>query len=422
MSALKSLDYKPVYFTKSVYQKAMDSITPFTENASLNAPGLSNVIFAPINWCSDFFSIYKSKIDFDMEGILDATCKFLSSNFSIPNAFLNVDVYLSGTIKALHSSLLLGNKTALFVLDCGLLVCLLETIYHGIYLKRSHKFLKKEIFAYENLISLGLSKKVSDKLLFIDKFLKVLKDKKDIFKEVDVDNLTLKLLSFKKRLKEDPASINSMEFSDSVSFLYKRKIKNLKDDYFTLSDKEMVKVKKKASKKNIENQILIDRALVSKKTNLARRVRPWMVMEIDETLPQIEKGLSDSSTKEDKKLAIGKSQKLFIDMKTQARKLYIGRIIGILALGIITPLGLFMGFYFAHAGISMAFSIFGCLSSFGRYLFVSTCQDRRGWNFALIDAFPNFLKPTYLKVKNIFLNFKQNYLCLSPSLEKAASS
>ncbi len=134
---------------------------------------------------------------------------------------------------------------------------------------------------------------------------------------------------------------------------------------------------------------LTEAEAVKKKTDLARRVHPWLAEEIERDLKPLLEGLhhADSAVR---KAAQKKTEELLDNLDIQAKKKLLIHIVGLTAL-ILSAIGLIAGLAACpFLAVAVLLGI-GSLLAMGRWFLVKGLFSTRGWTFSAVNCLPECL-------------------------------
>ena len=369
-----------------------------TSSSNLSALGMGDMFAVTNNYGKGGKNFYNPLEYQDKENEVDSLCSTLAKNPILLNSTFTNQNHLLSILNKLNLTVLGSATKAIDVVELGIIVCLLESLYEIISCKRSYFFSKKKIFEFDDLLKLISSNNKGDKVLFLEKLLKYLNDVKTEYVDLDIENLKNQIFILKQNILKFPDVFsNSEQFNKIVCNLYKEKIKTLKNEYFSLNQNDLLEIKKNKTKYFNEN-LLKKQTLENKKNKLARRVNYWMVLKTENKIPKILNKLS-SANRDMREKGIRQSGKLLKNLKIQNKKNMISHAIGLVAVGILIPLGLVLSLYF-HMTTAAYFCIgLGILISIVRYTFTKGYRDTEGWDFSFKNVFPGWMYNLYIKIK-----------------------
>jgi hypothetical protein len=336
------------YETKPIHNKTKNRNLIKVDNPSnSHFPGLSQLFFAPLTIIYTIPEFIRASSKGDMEGTLDAILRLSRANFSFAYAFMMASSYATQFFSLYEISFVKQIHT----LSCpilGIVLSTLEMLYEGWSLIKIREF-------------------------------------KNQFHVIDLST------SHKKASKS------------TKNKLLKKDIKFLNRQYLKVNSNEKVKIENYIQKKfknepyQWENKFneISDTFLKIKKSDLARRVRPWLVEEIDQRLPKVLENIKDPNP-EVRKKAIERAKELMTQLDTQCQKRILIHLLGLLALTFTMA-----AFILAIAGAPFLtvtlFFVVAAIIGFSRYTFAKGYLDSRGWKFRVENFPPEWVMKLYYK-------------------------
>jgi hypothetical protein len=431
------IDYEKLSGIYRRHVTDMDKVTPYDVGACPNYPGSSNLLFIPKDTCNTIKSLAHSVRKGDHEGTLDASARLLG----IPANFVSATGFLAGYGVAFG----ILPKAAIPLLPVaywfGVALCVIEGSVDIWSLNRQMKFasnfdfdfLSKLRYMAADFDPVKSPKAVEDMAEYVKNDPPALvalykdgyKDVKDFFLKLN-DELRENPYDSKEILKKHEKPI--LEIARLAAL---KNLKILDEKYLQLNQSEVNEVEAQIIQENPhissgKAKVLIEKELCeklqTKKTSLARRVRPWMVAEASETVPPLIKGITNNEPE-----AIKESLRLTDAINIQCANKKIVHWLGIAAL--------------VFAAVSIVTMCIAC-PAFSTYLFVGIATtfaiaricvfegflDSRRWTFETRKIFPNCIANRIWGPDNttkVQEDFRQrevnalthNYVCIQPDWE-----
>lgn len=182
-------------------------------------------------------------------------------------------------------------------------------------------------------------------------------------------------------------------------------IKYLKSEYFNIDTKEITIINEYTKLKypHLERadfkqkfKEISRKVLQIKKCDLARRMRPWLAMEIEGKIPKLLKGLNSIDDKV-RMQSLEEAKSLIASIDLQVTKRLLIHTIGLISLGF-TITGLLLTL--ASGPFLPIFIILGVggLLAGGRYLLSAGYLESRGWKFRLDNCVPTWVNKVYFQL------------------------
>lgn len=192
------------------------------------------------------------------------------------------------------------------------------------------------------------------------------------------------LLRFKRELNLG----NISDYKNDTYRLYQKLI-SIRNTYFQLSEAELADVAKKfAQKTYTQHTAQYDQALQGKLNSLSRKIRPWLVKEIQKDISEIITGIRLNDTE-----AISRGVELLGKIKTQIDKTQKVYAIGLVALAIAMVI---FGLTIAAAPhimfVLLILGVVGTALEFGRSFAPASYLDQKDHKWHWDPWIPTFLK------------------------------
>lgn len=378
----------------------IEQIAPYEVPGFPNYPGTSNLIYIPSDLYHTVRSIYHAVQNQDREEFHDAMTRLAG----IPANLVSATGYLMGYLmmfKVIPQSL---SKLLPFTYAAGAALSIVEGVVHAWSLSRQVVFEKKFDFefisnlrymvngfnpvqtpkAIENMAKLVNKEPESLKELFGDQFDEV----KDLFNKMHDE------------LEENPYDADqiiekyAVPLEEIGRLVTMKNLKVMEEEFLQLNPEEVAEISSKAIQNNKSKtpeevtditHSKLKNALLKKKKNFARRVRPWMVAEASETVNPILSGTIKGNSE-----AIKEGIRLTDDIHTQSNKKKLAHVLGIIALGFAVVSLICMA---ASCPASIPWILIGVATVFAVASFVVTTGyvDQVGWHFNGQKFLPDFI-------------------------------
>lgn len=366
-----------------------------------NVPGVTNLLYAPGDIKNTVKALFKAYAQNDREALLDTLVRLSGMPANIAHAVLSgisTIMQIGAFFKLInHSPLPFTLPIAIF----GLTLSSLEGIYEIVGLKRSIKF------------SMDIQKLLIDKIPEIlnaethQVQVKKLKSLLNALKgDIRYHYFSQRLLTTLNEWEMNPAAanqrlVNILEYLKEP--LTQQALEQLHSKFFTIDQKAEKKVSEimlkhshlSESEKKAKEEEVKKKILTVKKNQLARRIRPWLALQLENELPNLITGLK-SSDPTHRAQAMKRGEEILSDVKTQTDKK-----VFLTILGVITLLITIVGFALMLAAIPyiplIILTIGGALSILS-FALNAGMMDNKGWNITWSNCIPEWVKKLYHKI------------------------
>lgn len=395
-------DYTPIEIepeSNKVNRLALDSIALYLGAGSANIPGMSNLIYSPLELVEAGYSAYDAYQINDTEGLYESGVKVVQSLFCIVQAILQTTWNFLFTGKFFHFIadidiwLLTGSPLSREVAALGFVVCAIEGVLETVGLVRTIKFFKENYSS--ELQELKETLQLSDSELKQTKLLKCLQKILQAPFPEEIKNEIDTYLANNELNESDLSNQFLIKIEESY---YLEKAKNIQAKFFEISSEEQLEIEEAIQESPSENpqlqkQRLTEIHLKRKKNELIRKVHPWLATRIEESLPDLIKNLQsiDPCIRDE---AREKALSLFNNIKIQSEKKMIVHSTGLVAIAF-TIAGLILSCFALPLGIAIAFLTIGSALGFTRYCMYYGWMDCEGWKFSAYNCIPNFIRKFY---------------------------
>jgi len=353
---------------------------------SINVPGMTNVYFAPSNLIDGIKALIAAIKIGDKEGVVENTLRVIEAPFCFSNAFmqciynaLHAGVYLNVFS---HPSLPFALSTTgplfITIAIAGFLFCVIEGAIETFGLVRTIDFFKNSYpTEIEDLKQLKFSSCIK----------KISQLPPDVVAEINsfIESNDLSLSENVERMKKISEELQTN--------IYSTQLTKLEQTYFQVSPEEINEindyVKNKLShlspeEQNARKSQIIKNSLDAKKSELTRKIHPWLTNEIEGSLPDVIRGLQSPLPSEQIK-AKEKAESIFADIKIQSQKKMLVHSIGMVAV-LVTIAGLIAGCVFCPVLVPFILLGIGGAIAIARGLVFWGYMNARGWNFSTKDC------------------------------------
>lgn len=388
-----------------------------------NVPGISNIIYAPYEAVLSIGALIRATSTQDDEAWMDASLRLAQQPFSFLGAIasgavtvLEIGVYFKSF--QFQSFMPAVNAAAS---GLGLVLCAIELFFESLGIYRATSF-------QSSFYSTG-SPKTPDFSQMQDPG--ELKEKLIKWARYTIDNpesmeqslgtattqaIVQQLHGFIADLETNGNGLSQTEFrAQTQNFLSQVKeklvladLKYLRQKYFSITPQGMERIDALArhrfpdltgteleeKKGDIATQIANRKA-----SDLARRVQPWFVRELDEKLDPLIVKLSNADPQV-RAQAHTEATELLDLMDTQTKKKILAHVIGIIGI-VIVAAGLIAGMTACPFLVPVVLLSIGGAIAVGRYYFSLGYWNSRGWHFEISECIPTPIKWVYRKIKDL---------------------
>lgn len=390
-------------------------LTIYEGGAASNYCGGSNLLYIP----TDVYYTMKALIDGikrgENEEITDATTRMIGIPMNVTSASGIVIGYLARFGFITKVSTFISGATII----AGLLLCVFEGIVDEVSYKRQSRFEKKFDFEFlsllRNMVDYQQNSRSHLAIDYMPEFLQQHPEMLEHLFGAEQGKIVKDLMSeirgeVKKQPHLTPSILNhyrpALEEINRQALI--SNLQRLRDKYLQVHSNEMIEIHDRLAEQGIEKDALISAMYkefqnlsIIKKKKLARRIRPWMVDEANQTIDPLLKGIVEKDP-----AAIREGLKLADDMYAQSQKKQLAHILGMAAL-IIAGLSLLAmsiampaAIPYILAGVAMTVG----LARAGVFL---GSLDSRGWTFEPQKMLPEFIynriftdTPRYPEIKH----------------------
>lgn len=365
----------------------------------INVPGMTNVYFAPSNLIDGIKALIAAIKIGDKEGVVENTLRVIEAPFCFSNAFmqciynaLHAGVYFNVLS---HPSLPFALSTTgplfLAIAIAGFLFCVIEGAIETFGLIRTIDFFKNsyptEIEDLKDAIA------INDPQTRQLKFSSCLQRISQLSLPLDV---VAEINSFIERndLSESEYLERAKKISDKIQTnVYLSQVVKLEQNYFQISTEEINEINDYVQNKlshlsseeqNTRKSQIIQNFLDAKKSELTRKIHPWLTNEIEGSLPDVIRGLQSPLPSKQAE-AKEKAESIFANIKIQSQKKMLVHSIGIVAV-LVTIAGLIAGCVFCPVLVPFILLGIGGAIAIARGVVFWGYMNARGWNFSTQDC------------------------------------
>jgi hypothetical protein len=346
-----------------------------------NTPSIINLITSIADAKHTFSAFLDSKDKEDWESYKDAAMRLLA----IPCAFLNAACSASYYILILFHGIQATQYLSKIAACLGLLLCSIESIVEGVNIKRQlklkHCFINpiKELIQHEH-----------EPQKWLPKLQKRLREHPESYPELIKRGVLEKIDALPKNI-----DYASKELIDLKALILSTVLESLYQKYYTLTQDKLNQIARDLEKKHypleqLDNETLFaifEKKISVKKTKLTRRIRPWLVKEMDFKAISIIKELNSSCTIS-KLRGIELSKKLFQKIETQNIKKIMRHTLGLAALAV-TIAGLILIMVGCPYLIPFLLINLGCIFALLRWAVGKGLLEQGGWTLDYKKLLPN---------------------------------
>lgn len=369
-------------------------------------PALTNILYVPTDTYYATKSLIQSVRERDMEGAQDSVAALLAIPMNIGNSIGTFFDYGIGLHFLPASLSVLLKPTYIF----GLVLCTIEGIIDSFGLHRQGKFSREFDFKLvKNLKILLDSPNAKDGYRAFMRVLTLVEEKRPLVEQLYGQEETEAFFGYLETLKAEldarphfRALIlkdHEPQIRELTQVILAKNLLHFQEEYLQLNPDEVKAIGQKVEKKYadlpVEKQrekllIQMDTALNKKHRSLARRIRPWLAHEADDTTHAILMGLTSEKV-ENRDLAIKEGLSLMEEVRIQNLKKTIVHVIGILSFAIAAAslVALLAG---APYIVPVLLMTVGTVVGAGRFIMFAGSLDVRGWDFSLKDLVPDFIR------------------------------
>ncbi len=412
--AISSVAIKPpvipaVPFTVSAAGEA-DPFTPITlEEGAVQAydgpgwtwaPGFLNIIWVPMDFVMTLLAWCHAKASGDEEGEFDAGLRLAGMPISLMEAFCSALTTLFQCAYVVSQTAyetlqpiaaILSVPTLVF----GLGFCLIQAIYESLSIGRA--------IALINHTEIAALNELNELLQIRD-----LPQLQQRLGEWLAENPEISLPEEARVLhRQLTASLQNPQLVDEKLWALKdqfvlRSFAHLKAEYLDISEAEKTRMatliqrnfpRLSRGEQQQEYLLMSRELLLSKRSNLERRVRPWCAQEIARKLPDLMAKLNNPDlSAEERRDARVEAEALMNKLDTQSRKKLAIHIVGLIALAI-SAAGFLCTLVACPALIPFFLLIGGGLVSTLSYIYGKAALDQEGWGMSPRLAFEATMPP-----------------------------
>lgn len=378
----------------------------FLGTGSSNIPGLSHIIYAPVELYKSVKAFYEAHQIGDQEGLFINGLRAAGSpiNFTIAGMQLGWYAIKLGTILKIVQE---GSQSNLMQLSkgigvLGISICVIEGILESfgiVQTKRFHKFIYPS-----DLKGIAGARAESAHDLRKQKFNSSLCKFLNPSLPENLKNQIQTLLN--SDLPQDLFCVQADALCTQIEEkIYLEKLNLLQNSYLKVSPRRKRKIEAYVEKKypNLSEEAkkskvdaIVANRLTQLKNALDRRMYPTLANEIRQTVPRI---ISDLQSPLEGTRLEGKEKaaQLFQKIQVQTDKKYTMHILGLLAVTF-TLVGLILGFCALHFFIPMIILGIGGALAMARYCFEKGLMDSNGWTFQIAKIPPDWMKEFIVKL------------------------
>jgi len=401
----------------------LSSVESYEGTSWTNVPGVSNIIFAPYEAVVAGGALLRATTNNDPEAWLDASLRLAQQPFSFLSAIaagavtiLEIGVYFKSF--QFQSFLPMANIAASFL---GLILCAIELFCESLGLHRAVSFLSNYYSTgspkLPDFSEMETPEQLKEKLIKWARY--NIENPESMQKNLGTERtqaIVQQLNGFIADLEANGSALSQPEFrAQTQNFISQVKEKlvltdlmHLRHKYFSISPLGLERIDALArhrfpdlSGADLEEKKgeIATEFVNRKASDLARRVQPWFVRELDEKLdPLIEKIANGDP--QIRAQAHQEAVELLDLMDIQAKKKMIAHIIGIIGITIVAA-GLIAGMFSCPFIIPVILLSIGGAIALGRYCFAMGYWNSRGWHFEISECIPKPIKWVYRKIKEL---------------------
>ena len=389
-------------------------IKPYDGPGYPNTPSIINLFYIPGDLLKTVYAIVKANFLHDKEAKFDAWLRLygilhnpISSVCLTLDAVYQVDVFLHPLHVPYHNF----SKIAAIP---GIILCGIEGVFESVGAYRNWTFLNamngKILEEIPDLRSIGTTaQKEKVFLSWAAKFEKQTVCLEEKIGKEPVAQILQALKNFRNGFAKMPEKEKADCFARLQQSLDQFKLRLVQEDlaylktkYFSLSPEKGKLIENQISKKHqklsqeearAKKEKLVSKTLQTQQTSLARRIRPFLVKEVEEKIDAIEKGLRSYNPKE-RQSALEKGQELLKNVKVQTEKKIYVHITGIVAVAL-TIIGLVLLFTSCPYIIPFLLIFIGGALAMARYFMAYGLLDHKGWEMDYKNCLPNWIRKRF---------------------------
>jgi hypothetical protein len=351
-------------------------------------PGISNLLWTPIDFFYTVGAWLKAKAIGDEDGELDARIRLSSMPFSFLHAICYTLTYLMELSYLFHPSVeqMLAPIIAVIgvpMLGLGIALCVVGGIYEGLCLGRILEITKQmrtgDLSAINEILHDPKNKDLIDEWI----------------EDTPIESLPPEARAAYAYIRDHGANEEALNQIKDACLI--ENLSYFEANYLTITPEERGHIQGIVKRnfahletdlQNLERDKLIDELSTVKHAQLARRLRPWCATRISTELNGYLQVLRNPSlSPEQKARAREGAENLLNSIDIQAKKKMIIHIVGITAL-ILSAIGFILILVACPALAPLVLlSIASGLSTLG-YLYGKGALDQEGWSFSFCEAFP----------------------------------
>jgi len=361
-------------------------------------PGMTNLIYSPLELYHDAKALSRAYVIADREGMLEGSLRILQSPFTFGNAFLQTLRHALSVGVALnvlsHKILYATVPLSTTVTILGFALCSVGVVLEAMSLRRAVALYRKSYVPEIESLTSSLKKKDPEV-----RRTKLLKSLKEVLRHPLPQTTKEEINRFLE--KQTLSEADYSQFSETLLKPIKEQIylswfTQFHQTHFQVSPEEHQKITRYvAERAGTKQQERIDQIikanLEAKRNQLARRVHPWMVKRLAQSVPHIVQELQHphAAIREG---ATKKADQLFKNMQIQTTKQILIHSTGLLALAFALG-GLIAGYIVAcPLSVFVTLVVLGTLFSFASYYMQRGYMDTEEWAFSVENCLPTLVK------------------------------
>ncbi|MCP5506344.1 MAG: hypothetical protein H7A38_05630 [Chlamydiales bacterium] len=395
-------------------EKAED-LTVYEGGAVSNYAGGSNLLYIPADTYYTLKALIEAINRGDHEEIADATMRLIGIPMNLTSASGTVVGYLAGFGLVTNIPKVVGHVT----LITGLLLCVFEGIVDAVSYRRQARFEEKFDFEFlSHLRHMIDFQENHQSRTAIDCMPELLEEKPEMLERLfgaEQGTIVKELMTeIRNEVRKQPHLTPSIlnHYRPALEEISRQalipNLAKLRDDYLHVHTSEILEIYDRLAGQGLKEEDFISGMFkelqnlsITKKKKLARRIRPWMVDEANQTIDPLLKGIVEKDPG-----AIREGLKLADDIYAQSSKKQLVHILGMAAL-VIAGLSLLamaiaipVTIPYILAGVAMTIAL-------ARAGVFSGTLDSRGWSFEPQKILPEFIRkkifaetPRYPEIKH----------------------
>ncbi|MBS0652982.1 MAG: hypothetical protein JSR39_05570 [Verrucomicrobia bacterium] len=418
------LPNEPIPASPETSQKFnLSSFESYEGTSWTNVPGISNIVYAPYEAVLAIGALIRATATHDDEAWLDAGLRLAQQPFSFLGAIasgavtvLEIGVYFKSF--KFQSFMPAVNAAAS---GLGLVLCAIELFFESLGLYRATSFISSFYSTGSpkapDFSQMQDPREIKEKLIKWARY--TIDNPESMERALGADTtqaIVQQLNGFIADLEANGNSFSQTEFrTQTQNFLSQVKeklvladLKHLRREYFSITPLGLERIDALArhrfpdlngaeleeKKGDIATQVANRKA-----SDLARRVQPWFVRELDEKLDPLIDKLSNSDPQV-RAQAHREATVLLDEMDTQAKKKILAHVIGIIGI-VIVAAGLIAGMTACPFLVPIVLLTVGGAITIARYYFCKGYWNSRGWHFDISECIPAPIKWAYRKIKEL---------------------